>query len=120
MTKTFLRKILLAGTFAGLTATAASAQMALPGNLTLGASSKIWFDGTSNVRSFSCAAKKIDLDVTATPDASPASFVKSASLAIPVGSIDCKNGTMNGHMREALKADKNPTITWKMSSYKVE
>jgi polyisoprenoid-binding protein YceI len=120
MTKNFLRKILFAGTFAGLAATGASAQMALPGNLTLGVSSKIWFDGTSNVRSFSCAAKKLDLDVTTAADATPMNLVKSASLSIPVALIDCNNGTMNGHMREALKADKNPTITWKMSSYKVE
>jgi polyisoprenoid-binding protein YceI len=120
MTKTFLRKILFAGTFVGLTATAASAQMALSGNLTLGTSSKIWFDGTSNVKSFSCAARKLDLDVTSSADASLTNLVKSASMSIPVASIDCNNGTMNGHMREALKADKNPTITWTMSSYKVE
>jgi polyisoprenoid-binding protein YceI len=120
MTKTFLKTILFAGTFAGLTAATASAQMAFPGDLSLGNSSKIWFDGTSNVRSFSCAAKKLDLDIAATPGAAPSALVKSASLVIPVGSIDCSNGTMNGHMREALKAEKNPTITWKMSSYTVE
>ncbi len=119
MTKTFLKKILFAGTFAGLTATGASAQMALPASLTLASSSKIWFDGTSNVKSFSCSAKKIDLNVVSDADASPAKTVKSASLSIPVAQLDCKNGTMNGHMLDALKADKNPTITWKLSSYSV-
>ncbi|MGH9419814.1 MAG: YceI family protein [Thermoanaerobaculia bacterium] len=120
MTKAFLKTILYAGTIAGLTAASASAQMSFPSDLSLASSSRIWFDGTSNVRSFSCAAKKLDLDIASTADASPANFVKSASLSIPVALIDCKNGTMNDHMREALKVDKNPAITWKMSSYKVD
>lgn len=120
MTKTFLKTILFAGTLAGLTNATASAQMSLPSDLSLASSSRIWFDGTSNVRSFSCAAKKLDLDISSSQGASPANLVKSASLTIPVASIDCKNNTMNDHMREALKADKNPTITWKMSSYKVD
>jgi polyisoprenoid-binding protein YceI len=120
MTKNLFKTILFTGTFAGLAMGAASAQMALPNDLSLGSSSRIWFDGTSNVRSFSCAAKKLDLDIVSNSAASPAALVKSASLVIPVGSIDCNNGTMNGHMREALKAEQNPTITWKMSSYKVD
>jgi polyisoprenoid-binding protein YceI len=120
MTKALLKIILFAGTFAGLTAATASAQMSLPTDLSLASSSRIWFDGTSNVRSFSCAAKKLNLDIASIGDANPANLVKSASLSIPVALIDCKNGTMNDHMREALKADKNPTITWKMSSYRVE
>lgn len=120
MTKTFLKTILIAGTFAGLTAATASAQMALPDNMSLSSSSKIWFDGTSNVKSFSCSAKKIDLDVVSNAGVSATNPVKSASLSIPVALLDCKNGTMNGHMRDALKADKNPAITWKLASYRVE
>lgn len=118
--KTLLKTLLVSGTFAGLAATTASAQMALPENLALSSASRIWFDGTSNVRSFSCAAKKLDLDIASDADATPAKIVKSASLLIPVSQIDCKNGKMNEHMRDALKAEKNPTIAWKLSSYRVE
>ena len=50
--KTFLKTTLIAGAFAGLAATSASAQMALPGKLALSSASKVWFDGTSNVKSF--------------------------------------------------------------------
>ncbi len=120
MLKNSYFKILIAGAIAGLAATAASAQMALPGNLSLSSASKVWFDGTSNVKSFSCSAKKIDVTVASDADASPSKLVKSASLSIPVAQLDCKNGTMNDHMRKALKADKNPTIAWKLSSYRVE
>ena len=118
--KSILKTVLITGAFAGLTATSASAQMALPENLALSSASKIWFDGTSNVKSFSCAAKKLDLDIAADADATPAKIVKTASLSIPVKQIDCKNGKMNDHMRDALKAEKNPNITWKLSSYRVD
>lgn len=118
--KTLLKTVLITGALAGLAASSASAQMALPENLALSSASKIWFDGSSNVRSFSCAAKKLDLDIAADADASPAKIVRTASLSIPVGQIDCGNGKMNEHMREALKAEKNPAISWKLSSYRVE
>jgi polyisoprenoid-binding protein YceI len=118
--KTLLKTVLITGAIAGLAASSASALMALPEDLALSSTSKIWFDGTSNVRSFSCAAKKLDLDIAADADASPAKIVKTASLSIPVGQIDCGNGKMNEHMREALKAEKNPTISWKLTSYRVE
>ena len=120
MTKTYLKNVLIAGAFAGLAATSASAQMALPGTLTLSSASKVWFDGTSNVKSFSCAATKMSVDVVSDNDATPAKLVQTASLSIPVAQLDCKNGKMNDHMREALKAEKNPTITWKLSSYRIE
>src|SRR6476660_7184313 len=113
--KSILKTVLITGAFAGLAATAASAQMALPENLALSSTSKIWFDGTSNVKSFSCAAKKLDLDIVSNADLAPAKIVKSASLSMPVSQLDCKNGKMNEHMRDALKAEKNPAITWKLS-----
>ncbi|MEO7368877.1 MAG: YceI family protein, partial [Gemmatimonadaceae bacterium] len=50
----------------------------------------------------------------------PAKLVKSASLAIPVAQLDCKNAKMNEHMRKALKSDNNPKITWKLSSYTID
>lgn len=103
----------------GYTVTTGSAQFR-PDVLALAKTSKIWVDGTSNVRGFSCAAASIQADVNAEPNADPASAVKSAALVIPVGSLDCRNGTMNEHMRKALKADKNPQIKWTMSSYRVD
>ena len=88
--------------------------------LALSKTSKVWLDGTSNVRSFNCSAQSLQAEVNAEPGADPASIVKSAALVIPVGSLDCRNGTMNEHMRKALKADKNPQIKWRMTSYTVE
>ena len=117
--KNFIKVIVAAGAFAGF-ASAGLAQMALPKNLNLTKESRLWIEGTSTVKSFSCAATKVDVSVLAEPGSSAGDLIQSASLVVPVASLDCRNGTMNGHMLKALKADKNPTISWKMNSYRVE
>ena len=58
--------------------------------------------------------------VVAETDESPSDMVKSASLTVPVGQLECGDKTMNEHMRKALKAATNPQITWKMTSYDVQ
>lgn len=98
----------------------ASAQMALPRNLSLSKESRIWLEGTSTVRSFKCSATKLDMTVVAETEQAPAEMVKSASLIVPVAQLECGNKTMNEHMRKALKAEANPQITWKMTSYEVQ
>ena len=103
----------------GYSARTGSAERAL-GEMTLTTTSKIWVDGTSNVKAFSCTATKIDANVDAQPNTNPATAVKSASLVIPVNALDCKNETMNEHMKKALKMGNNPQIKWRMSSYSVE
>jgi polyisoprenoid-binding protein YceI len=43
----------------------------------------------------------------------------SGEITIPLSSLDCRNGTMNGHMRNALKAEQNPTIRFRATSVAV-
>ena len=117
--RTIVRTIIVAGTLAGF-AVAGSAQMALPKNLNLSKESKLWIEGTSTMKSFSCTATKVDVSVSAEPGSPPGDLVQSASLVVPVESLDCRNGTMNGHLRKALKASQHPQISWRMSSYRVE
>jgi polyisoprenoid-binding protein YceI len=117
--KAIVRNLITAGTLA-LTATVTSAQMALPRNLTLAKESKLWLEGTSTVRSFKCSATKLDMAVVAETEEAPAEMVKTASLIVPVAQLDCGNKTMNEHMRKALKAESNPQISWKMTSYQVQ
>lgn len=114
-----MKKLSIAVGTLSLLGTAIGAQLAFA-PLSLTKTSRVWVDGTSNVRSFSCAATNIQADVLGEPTAEPSSAVKSGSLVIPVASLDCKNGKMNEHMRNALKADKNPQIKWRMSSYRVD
>src|SRR3954454_4887443 len=118
--KTFFKTVLIAGAMSGLAVASASAQMALPRNFNLSKESRLWFDGTSTVRSFTCSAKKIDANVVAQPDASPIEMAKTAGLVVPVAQLDCGNGKINEHMRNALKAEHNPQIPWKLASHKAE
>ena len=117
--KAIVRNLITAGALIA-TAAVASGQMALPRNLTLGKESRLWLEGTSTVRSYKCTAAKVDVAVVADTEQSPAEMVKSASLTVPVAQLECGNKTMNEHMRKALKAEANPQISWKMTSYEVQ
>ncbi len=82
--------------------------------------SKVWVEGTSTVRAYRCESTS----VTGTAQASSAQLadlatVPRAEVTIPVATLDCRNGTMNGHMRKALKAEQNPTIRLRASGVQV-
>lgn len=84
--------------------------------------SRLWINGTSTVRSFECAATKFDADIQSVPGAAAATLagekaVTAVEVVVPAAKLDCKNGTMNEHMLKALKANANPNIVFKLSSY---
>jgi polyisoprenoid-binding protein YceI len=87
--------------------------------------SKLWVDGTSSVRAYSCKATTLQGNVAATgSDASLAipelqKAVRTVDLTVPVQSLECGNGTMNGHLRNALKATENPAIKFRVAQYDV-
>jgi polyisoprenoid-binding protein YceI len=93
--------------------------------LALQPQSKLWIDGTSNVRAFTCTTTAFQTRVEAnvadavSAVAAGTKAVQTAELTVPAASLDCKNGTMNEHMLKALKADANPTITFRVTSYDV-
>ena len=91
--------------------------------LTFEPSSRIWVSGKSSVKDFRCQAKTIDANLSApsaeTADLSIAKLVSVAEISIASAALDCGNGTMNDHMRKALKTDQFKTIVFKMSSYEV-
>jgi hypothetical protein len=92
-------------------------------DLTLQPKSRIWASGTSNVKDFDCNAAKMDVTVeTNAPDAVHAvgvgqKAVGKVDLTVPVATMDCNNGTMNEHMKSALKAADHPVIEFKLESY---
>ena len=86
--------------------------------------SRLWFSGTSTVRSFECSATEIDAKVDALPDAANGVLngdksVTAVELRVPTNRLDCKNGTMNEHMLKALKAKENPSIVFKLDTYEL-
>ena len=93
--------------------------------LALQPQSKLWVEGTSTVRSFSCQASEVKATVEATGSNAIARLmtgdkaVQSVSVVVPSEKLDCGNGTMNEHMRKAIKADESPTIAFKVTSYEM-
>ena len=93
--------------------------------LALQPQSKLWVEGKSTIRSFSCKAEA----VTAVVDASGTNAVvrvltgdkavQTVSVTVPSDKLDCGNGTMNEHMRKALKIEENPTISFRVTTYEM-
>ena len=105
-------------------ASSAIAWTSLREGLTLSPESKIWIEGTSTVKDFKCSSTALQATVDAGADAVRAVLtgnkaVKSVQLVVPVKTLDCSNGTMNGHMLEALKAKEHADITFRMISYEL-
>lgn len=86
---------------------------------------RVWFTGSSNIRSFTCSAKQVNVSAEAAledfartkRDGLPA--VKNAALEVPVRSLDCGIGLQNSHLFETLGATANPSITFVLSDYVV-
>ena len=93
--------------------------------LVLQPQSRLWIDGTSTIRSFTCKAVEVSAVVEANgANAIPALLtgekgVKTVQVTVPAERIDCGNGTMNNHMRKALKVEESPTITFNLTDYDV-
>lgn len=117
-----MRVGLLIGTMIAATAGMAAGQSPAP-RMPLESTAQLSFDGSSTVRGFKCTAKTVTMNiVTNAVDATSASLeelVSKASVVIPVAGIDCGNGTMNEHMRKALKATENADISFIMTGYQV-
>jgi len=95
------------------------------GPIDLQPESKLWIAGTSTVRSFQCKAASFDAKIESTGDAAVAALlagdkaVTTVVVTVPVEKLDCKNGTMNEHMRKALKASQNPTVVFRVDAYEL-
>ena len=110
-----MRKSLVVGALMAVPVLAAAA---LP--LSLQPGSRVWVDGTSTVRAWHCeSTRAVGTAAANTTDLAQLSNVGSASVTVPVGTLDCRNTTMNGHMRNALKADQAPEIRFRASSVRV-
>ena len=93
--------------------------------LTLQPESRLWVDGTSNVRPFTCEAKQLDVQAQAEGSTvaqrvvTGEKAIRTVAVTIPSKSLDCDDGNkkMNEHMLKAIKAEGNPSIEFILSSY---
>lgn len=96
---------------------------ALAGGVAVKSGGQLSLDGTSTARAFTCKAKAFDPKLT--PGAGslkPAELgqaVTGVQLELLVAQLDCGNGTMNDHMRDALKAKEFKVIRYALGGYSV-
>jgi polyisoprenoid-binding protein YceI len=87
--------------------------------------SRLWIDGTSTIRSFTCKAGEVNAVVEVKGANAISGLmtgekeVKTVQVTVPAEKMDCGNGKMNDHMRNALKVSDNPTITFSLTNYDV-
>lgn len=80
-------------------------------------SARVSFEGTSTVQAWTCAAKTADTQISlregeALTLETVATALQGGRVRIAVPALDCKNGTMNDHMRVALKAKQHSAIVF--------
>ncbi|MCY7379482.1 MAG: YceI family protein [Gemmatimonadaceae bacterium] len=87
--------------------------------------SRIWVEGTSTIKAFECKVPEFTISVKGTGAGAVSEVlagekgVRTVELSVPAAKIECGNGTMNEHMRTALKVKENPTISFALASYDV-
>lgn len=76
--------------------------------------------GTSTVRSWTCTAQGT-VTLSAGGPAAPGlpNGIRVATITVPVKSFTCPYDEMNDHLREAMKADDFPDITYRLDTYQV-
>ena len=85
--------------------------------------SRLTIYGTSTVRSFQCQASSFDAKIESASNGAVEAVlggekaVSNVVVTVPVEKLDCRNSTMNEHMRKALKAPSNPTVVFKVATY---
>lgn len=87
--------------------------------------SRIWVDGTSTVRGFTCKAQVLTAQIEGGSTAFAKAIlggekvVRGVRLTVPSAKLDCGNGTMNDHMMKAMKTKEHADITWTLDSYEL-
>ncbi len=120
MRRTHILRLVFAATAVAML----GAWRSVPEQLGLKAESRLWFDGGSTVRDWSCKAVQMQATIDAEADAAAAVLegrkaVRTVALTIPTAQLDCDNRTMNGHMLKALNAEQHGTIAFALTSYDV-
>lgn len=104
---------------------AGGAQTSSAVRLQLQPGSEVSFTGTSSLHGFTCRTTRFEAQLSVHPEyatdlAELARPIGSVDVTIPVRSLDCGNKGLESNMLKALKADQNPTITFRLDSYEID
>ncbi|HEU0077160.1 MAG TPA: YceI family protein [Longimicrobiaceae bacterium] len=103
----------------------APAALAGPASLTILPGSRLWVQGTTSVRSYTCRAARVDGMVTTLPGstrldiAALETVVGSAEVSVAVAELKCGNPVLDAQVRRALQEDVSPRITYRITAYEV-
>jgi hypothetical protein len=80
-------------------------------------STQVRISGTSNLHDWSCQAGTVEPKIQVQPaSAGPGLLPTAVTITVRVDSIRCGNDTMDGKLRDALKAAEHPTIHFVLAS----
>ena len=121
-----IKNILAAAALAGLLCGSAFAQASGEARYQILPASKLTIDGTSTLHNFTIKATELDgylvLDGTSSTGnlKDELGNVGTLKVVVPVKKLDSDKSSMNDNMDEALKADKNPDITFTLKNIAVD
>jgi len=92
--------------------------------LSVGADSKLWIEGGSNLHDWSCRASSIEAAIEVDDAFIKATTVSATSLKkvqvkVPVRNLKCGNGKMDNNLYKALKADDASEISYSLATFDV-
>src|SRR3954471_23066392 len=92
--------------------------------LTLQAESKVWVDGKSTIRDWTCKAGVVDATIEAAPNGitqvvGGEKGVRTVRVVVPAGKPRWRHRHMNQPMRKAIKPGEPPTIVFSLTGYDV-
>ncbi|HEY9228009.1 MAG TPA: YceI family protein [Gemmatimonadaceae bacterium] len=117
MSKARFGAVALIALFASATAAQESARVAVSPD------SKLWIEGTSNLHGWACrtqelnATVELDAAVAAQVSVAPPKALKRVQVKVPVKSLKCGHGAMDGNLYKALNADATPDISYILATF---
>lgn len=90
-------------------------QPAPPTRYVIESPSSLWVTGTSSLHDWRCDAGQLVGWIEGSGEGS-LSAITASQIRVPVSGLECKNGTMNGKMRDALRADAHGTISFTLTA----
>ena len=94
------------------------AQAQAPARLVFEPGSRLWIEGTSTLKTWTCEAADVGGYVETDPTAAagrPTTVLpalSAAELAVPIAGMDCKNDEMHKKVRKSLRAEAQPVIRY--------
>src|SRR5688572_18855836 len=79
--------------------------------------SRLWLEGSSNVRDWTCKATQMDATIDIDNANAQGRLVRAVAVKVPVRMLKCGDRHMEAHMYSALKAPSPPEVGYITASF---